>query len=734
VTSSFREQTDPWAVKIIDLETVHQAVTDAIVREVDALCTSAQQGPPPLTLPARLLLGPPGVGKTHLFARLRRLVQQRQHRVSLVYIRPSPSAPQTSRMLLAQIFEQLRLNIGERPQIDLLLGAILALVGGTRHRFPNMYLTELGDLPPARRADFLDMALERLLEQNPALESSATYLEVLLRVPFIEKRERRAWLSWLEGRESDDLTSQRFKLPPALTEDQILPALRALATVAAPASPLLLVFDQLENLVDHDNQEARIKAYARLVMELVDTVPGLVLLQMAVDSDWNQSIAPHIDGAPRSRLSLDATSSRRQILALPTAEQRRQLVELWRQELDPRPTLPFPWPFSSPRMEALCELPGLTPRMLLQYFQEALASGDEEPESSASSPTPEQLRQLQAAALDESLSSAWRDGLVDARQKLFLADEEEREVENSEILDGLLGLALLDPALKLSRDPNETEREVQESTSGRRIALVRSSNGRSTAAHLQRVSTRKHRKTPLLALRERWRPIPDSWAKVLDLRKELEKKKILQWRWLEREEAAALLALNTFLMALRSHDVNGPDGKPVPQEEALAWLRNLPEPPLARLLSWLQSGEEIPDGSAVTPVPAPVASGKDAPSPGPTPGAPQVSPRPPPVAPSGAVSVPLNTASETAAAPATAPSSTASSATASSAASPVAAVSPVEVAMARLRVASLDRLVRELRGEKVWRRAEVRKAVEDSGGRLRLLGSSLVVAREEVLP
>jgi hypothetical protein len=98
------------------------------------------------------------------------------------------------------------------------------------------------------------------------------------------------------------------------------------------------------------------------------------------------------------------------------------------------------------------------------------------------------------------------------------------------------------------------------------------------------------------------------------------------------------------------------------------------------------------------------------------------------------VSVPLNTASETAAAPATAPSSTASSATASSAASPVAAVSPVEVAMARLRVASLDRLVRELRGEKVWRRAEVRKAVEDSGGRLRLLGSSLVVAREEVLP
>jgi hypothetical protein len=54
--------------------------------------------------------------------------------------------------------------------------------------------------------------------------------------------------------------------------------------------------------------------------------------------------------------------------------------------------------------------------------------------------------------------------------------------------------------------------------------------------------------------------------------------------------------------------------------------------------------------------------------------------------------------------------------------------------MARLRVASLDRLVRELRGEKVWRRAEVRKAVEDSGGRLRLLGSSLVVAREEVLP
>lgn len=720
MTNNFREQADPWTVKIIDLESLNQPVTDAIVREVRGICEQSQKGAPPATLPARLILGTPGVGKTHLFSRLRNQVLQRQHRVSLIYIRPSLGAPQTPRLLLGQLFEQLRMPLGPKSQIDLLIGAILALVGGHKHTFPNAYLAELDSMLPAERDQLLDGALEILLERNPSLEGSADYLEALLHIPFRENgRERRAWLGWLEGREVDPPQAERFRLPPPLTEDRLLPALQTLATVAAPASPLLLVFDQLENLVDNNDQEPRIKAYARLVMELVDTVPGLVVVQMAVSQDWGHSIAPHIEGAPRSRLSVDASSPRHTILALPSAEQRRALVDLWRSQLDPPPPQPSPWPFSARHMEDFCNQPGLTPRMLLLFFQEALAIGDTD--GPLSQPSSEPSLDELAAARAEHLASAWRDQLAEARQRLFEADEEKREINPVYLLDGLLGLASLSPSISLAQDPRETE--IEEKSSGRRLVLVLGNSGQSVAPQLNRLRERRHKITPVLALRERWRPIPDSWKRAVEYRRELEKKNILRWRWLEREEAAELLALRSFLMALRSHDVNGPDGKPVPQEEALAWLRSLPEPPLARLLSWLQSGEEILEGSALTPVPPPAASGKEAP-PRPEVSAPTSTPTPPAAAPPGAVVAP----------PTASPPSVTSSATASPvAASPVAAVSPVEVAMARLRVASLDRLVRELRGEKVWRRAEVRKAVEDSGGRLRLLGSSLVVVREEVL-
>jgi hypothetical protein len=673
MTSYFREQADPWTVKIIDLESLHQPITDAIVQEIRGICEQAQQGAPPPTRPARLLLGPPGSGKTHLFARLRNQALQRQHRVSLVYIRPSLGAPQTPRLLLGQLFEQLRLPLGDRTQIDLLVGAILALIRGKKHTFPNAALAELGEQPAGEREQTLEDALERILERNPSLEGSADYLEALLRIPFRDNaRERRAWMSWLEGREVDPQQAERFRLPPALTEDRLLPAIQALATVAAPASPLLLVFDQLENLVDSSEQEPRIKAYARLIMELVDTVPGMVLVQMAVAQDWNQSIAPHIDGAPRSRLSVDATSPRHAILALPTAEQRRQLVELWRAQLDPRPTQPFPWPFSPRHMDELAAQPGLTPRMLLLFFQEALAvtDGDEPP----SPPSPDEL----AAARAEHLEAAWRDLLVDARQRLFAADEEKQEIASQYYLDGLLGLASLDPSLKLAQDAKETE--IEEKDSGRRLVLVLGSSGQSVAPQLNRLRERKHR-APLLALRERWRPLPDSWKKAIEYRNELEKKKVLRWRWLEREEAAQILALRSFLMALRSHDLNGLDGKPVPQEEALAWLRVIEDPPLPSLRAWLR-GEEPGEADAATP-PPPAASATEA---TPTPAPPQAS---------------------------TAP------------------LSPVEAAMERLRVASLDRLSRELSGEKSWARGDIRRAVEASGGRLRLLGSSLVVRRGE---
>ena len=52
-------------------------------------------------------------------------------------------------------------------------------------------------------------------------------------------------------------------------------AIRTLAMVAAPGAPIVLVFDQLENLVEGETAGSRLLAYAHLTSELVDTVRGL---------------------------------------------------------------------------------------------------------------------------------------------------------------------------------------------------------------------------------------------------------------------------------------------------------------------------------------------------------------------------------------------------------------------------------------------------------------------------
>ncbi len=710
MNTALREQADPWAVQILDLEELHHDVTSAIVREVQDLALAARQGPPPATRPARLLLGVPGIGKTHLFMRLRRLVQSRKCRVTLVHTRPLLGAAQTPRLLLEQIFEQLRQTLGERPQIDLLVGAALALVGGQQHMYPNMYLEELRSLDPAERRQRLENGLESILEKNPGLDEQ--YLEILLQVPFLnEPRLRRTWLAWLEGRELDATQAERAGLPrEPLSEARLLPALRTLAAVAAPASPLLLVFDQLENLVDHSEQEPRIKAYARLVMDLVDTVPGMVLIQMAVQADWVRSIEPHIDGAPRSRLSVD--TARRSTLSLPTPAQCRALIDLWRDQLDP-PVQPSPWPFSEAGLKALCEQPGITPRMLMLTFQEAVASGGETTEA------------VEEPSLSSFLDTAWEDHQSQARTRLQEADRDDKEVSADLLLDGLQALPGA-PALRRFGHGVEA--------GGRRIELVQSSNARSAAAQLGRM------KAPTLALRERWRPMPPSWRQTHKLVAELEQTGS-RWGWLEREEAERLLALRSIRMALRSHDVTGPRGVPIDEAQAEPWLASLTTLQGWPLLDWLQGQER-----SQTPEPAPVetevsagepSTGEQATSAN-KPTVDKAVPKksstrkkktdqastettPPPVA-VESKGPPVSPVEDRGQAPGT---------------TPVVELPPVGEEsdeafvlrqMARLRVASIERLLSEANeARRPLRRASIEQTVKQSSGRLRAVGRSIVV-------
>lgn len=698
MSSWLREHSDPWAAEIVDVETLHQAASDAIVHEVDEVCREARAGRLLPTRPARLLLGPPGIGKTHLFARLSRRVRRNHQRVTLVHLRPTASAAQTPRMLLGQIFEQLRQRAGERMQFDLLVGYILGLATGANHRYPNMTLVDTEGASPEARSATIERAVEVLVTHQPTLDASASYLEAFLQAPFREGKERRAWLSWLEGREIDEAQARRFGVPPPLAEDQILPTLRALATVAAPTSPLLLVFDQLENLIDGDGHEPRVRAYGRLLMDLVDTVPGLVLVQMAVESDWTSRIEPAIDGAQRSRLSVDAGSPRRMTLAVPTEQERRRLVEEWRKTISPAPVRGSPWPFSAARMTELERMVGLTPRMLLQYFQEALVDGDEGDDEPRSPPSPEEQR----AAVGEVVRSTWHEHLEAARERLREADEREGAVDTTHLLDGLLGLARLAQRPRLTRVANENE--VVDGASGRRVTLVHSENGTSTAAQLRRVVERSQgHEAGWLALRERWRPLPASWTAANDRQRDLEKAGRVRWSWLERDEVVELLALRSMLMDLQSHDVNGPDGKPLEAEVALERLRTLEKAPLERLRAFVEGSY---DDRAIVPPAAP--SGPAGEDEGKTKKGTE-----------GVTKRALEKA--TTSIDASAPATTRPEERGRAGASRV-----VEV-MERLRVASIARVVDELGGEAACKRKDVQDEVKKWGGRLRMIGASIVV-------
>src|SRR5262249_33808717 len=140
-----------------------------------------------------------------------------------------------------------------------------------------------------------------------------SYLRRLLAVPFQKSPFDRAHLAWLSGRELDQVQLERVGATNSLGEEIVMPALRSLAAAASLGAPSTVVFDQLETLIERERETSRLLSYAQLTTELVDAVPGLVIVQMALDTEWDRSIEPSFNLAQRSRLAMN-----RLLLGLPT--------------------------------------------------------------------------------------------------------------------------------------------------------------------------------------------------------------------------------------------------------------------------------------------------------------------------------------------------------------------------------------------------------------------------------
>lgn len=575
---------EPWAPEIIDLESLNARATDLVARAIDELRSQAlspQRGPAPRAIVA---VGPAGVGKTHLFGRLRRRMGAR---AVFVHVRPLIGAEMTPRFLLGQIVQQLGYDSYGQSQVDIIAGTTLAIARGENPRYPAAMLQQLRELPEEERQRCIEEVIGQLAGRHPDLD--LTYLERLLRVPFESRLPRTALLVWLSGRELDEAQARRAGVRDALADGDVLSALRTIAVVASTIAPLVVVFDQLENLVDPEGGNARILAYGNLIAELVDVVRDLVIVQMGLSTEWDQHIEQRLGPSQRSRVA-----GQRIPLGLPTPDERRKLLELWVRDLPPE--APFPWPFTRQQADELCNTVGLTPRMLLLELRSVL-EGNAPAVGAAGSVQPP----------DDALAAAWEERLAAARAHLAEMAGTGHGAEPAFLLDGFISLAAALPEL----GPIKTEKagllHLQRSPGPAWIALVHQANNGSVRSCFRALGDLPG---GVLALRERWREWPPTWKSTREQWDKFRCRPSVRWHWLDREDAARLLALATLLKDARSSDLVGPDGKPLPLLAVESWARARLDArnwQVAQVLLGL-AREEQPEPATAAAIPAPTAA------------------------------------------------------------------------------------------------------------------------------
>ncbi len=582
-------QADPWAGELTDFAALHQQATEAVLLCVDKLrrlgLAGDRDSPRPVPL---VVLGTAGVGKTHLFGRLRRKLGPR---AVLVHLRPLVGSDITPRYLLSQILEQLGFESCGLRQIDALAGSILGLAQrGTLDypptvvHYPQTVLDDVSRMPPERRAELMDKTLEQLLGKNPILDEA--YLRRLLGVPFLKPLARTATLAWLGGRELDDLQASRIGVRQALSEPDVTRALRTLTAVAAPAAPLLLVFDQLENLIDAEGH--RVRAYGNLIAELVDVVRDVVIVQMALDAEWSAALEPHFAQSQRQRVC-----GRRLVLGCPTAKEAEGLLRLWISRI-PDPDDPFPWPLTPAQLQGLTNTPWMTPRQLLLDLRRALEG--ELPEVISDAVVPEPLGAI--------LSRTWEKYLVEARAYVDRMAELALGPEPARIVEGLTFLARLVRELDELESSKDSLR-LQTPSGPLLVTVLHDPNPRSLAVACRRLKDFKGR---VLGLREQWRDIKPTWTATQAERTLLLSRPGARWHWLSRNDAVSLLALASLLKDAISRDVSGPDAAPVDPQRVIEWVQKEQVPSdwdITRTLLGPDTGEPL--------VPSPVTAAASGP-------------------------------------------------------------------------------------------------------------------------
>jgi hypothetical protein len=572
---------DPWSTSLVDVASLNARASDAVLAAIAAVRGAAFGDAVARQSRSFLIVGPAGAGKTHLFARLRRRAGSR---AAFVLLRPELAVDPTPRLVLASAIDALRRPVPgqDLTQLDVAVGSALSIVRSGHARWPLAALDHLRSTAEPERAEQIENVVDLFEKNHP--EVDLDWLGRFLELPFAGSADRRAAVQWLSGREPDAHQLARLGLREPLPDASVMPALRTLGVVASLGAPLVIVFDQLENLVEEGGATGRIHAHARLYSELHDVVPGLVLVQMALDSEWQARISPALGAAEKSRLEARVLT-----LDLPDADQRLALLEAWLSAVDPQKHPP--WPFSPAGWAKWQNAAGVTPRRLMIAAREAL-QGDEAEKLPDIEATPERLEEL------------WEEHLTLARTAIDDAMAAGRPLDAEKLTSGIAAvLGLIGTPVQIGTPRDAHQLRAGEGERATDLFVVQKSHPRSVAAHLERARDAASRRR-VVAVREASRPFPPTWKQVISSHDKLVRTRNAIWLELALYEVSRLLALHDLLAAARSQDLAGKDGSPIGEPLVREWaLGELGVTGWAVVTALVGAGQA--DGDAPVPVPVP---------------------------------------------------------------------------------------------------------------------------------
>lgn len=529
-----------------------------------------------------LVLGSAGAGKTHLVDRVRARYGEGKFAVPVLY-RPETGADGTLRSVHTALFDALQHKPGIKwTQASLIAGSILAGANGANAQLPTSFMNQRESIDEALVTKGIEEVRRRSREVWPE------YLHRFLKLPFLHGPDAWAHESWLAAREPSEAELARVGEPVrpegernGISDAEVPRALRTLVAAASTVMPVVIFADQLELLVDAGGDAQRIRDHVKLFTTLRDTIPGLVLVQMALEREWLDRIRTHMSKGEQDRLEELVHH-----LHYPTKDQRRALI---RARLDSIPEErregQFPWPLTPEELERILAAERRTPRAVLQLCS-ATVRGQANPRSAEHVAETAGKEPLLAR-----LEEAYHRYIEQARDQIDLAGLHGRGVDAPLLQDSLrTALELVEDIqtqplkLALASAVAFTVRGRDRSVD---ILLGQHSNGRSFSATVDLVLRSLEAKKRMVLLREHDVAIPTSWDKSVKTLAKVQATWPSSFVELGRREVTALLAVQRLLAAVQSQDLLDDAGDPIPTAAAREWLKaraDIPFPALAEQL------------------------------------------------------------------------------------------------------------------------------------------------------